>query len=211
MPYGGRCRRNRKEQLSAPGFWLAVSCRRIRSSLRRGCTRALAAPNSAVRDFFHRAWACGALARCKSVSRVSSHRPLVGVVCRISRSGKRIGSVRRRQRLRRHALDLDMAVWVHNLASEGHYKVVATVRIRPVYRVRQHFADQPSVSRAIVHTELLQILHSSQLIQGLQNHILERCCRLIETAWRPAWTAPSISPNLELASICQFFILALCC
>jgi hypothetical protein len=21
MPYGGRCRRNRKEQLSAPGFW----------------------------------------------------------------------------------------------------------------------------------------------------------------------------------------------
>ena len=39
MPYGGRCRRKHKEQLSAPGFWLAVSCHRIRSSLRCGCTR----------------------------------------------------------------------------------------------------------------------------------------------------------------------------
>src|SRR5262249_46578540 len=62
MPYGGRCRRNRKEQLSAPGFWLAVSCRRIRSSLRSAVSTDL------------QARACGSVRRRRygSIALVSS-------------------------------------------------------------------------------------------------------------------------------------------
>src|SRR6516165_11039588 len=63
--------------------------------------------------------------RSRAVARVSSHRPLVGVVCRISRSGKRMGSVRHRQRLRRHALDLFTASRVDDDSTESNLHVAA--------------------------------------------------------------------------------------
>ena len=105
-----------------------MSCRRIRSYLRCGCTRALAARNSAVRDFFHRAWACGVLAHCKSVFRVSSHRPLVGVVCRISRAGKHMGSWRW-QLLGRHTLNFPVAIRMDDDPRKGN-RASTAVRFR---------------------------------------------------------------------------------
>jgi len=100
MPYGGRCRRNRKEQLSAPGFWLAVSCRRITSSLRSAvstdCTRA------------------------RSDQSASS----------TALSLDRLGFIRlrRRQRFWRHALDLTMPIRVDDDAREHDLRANAAVR-----------------------------------------------------------------------------------
>jgi len=82
MPYGGRCRRNRKEQLSAPGFWLAVSCRRITSSLRSAVSTDL------------QGRACGSV------------RQLDGAMAR----SPWFHQLRRRQRLRRRVLDLTMTI-----------------------------------------------------------------------------------------------------
>ena len=41
-----------------------------------------------------------------------------------------MGSVRRRQLLRRHALDLAMAIWPHDVALEHHLNAQSTVRFR---------------------------------------------------------------------------------
>jgi hypothetical protein len=107
IPYGGHCPRSRKEQLRAHGFWLAVKLPPHQIIPAQRLTPSLAC--------------------CKFVSCVSSHHPLVGVVCRISRFGKRMGRVRRWQLLRRHTLDLTMTVWVDKYPGERDYTVIAAV------------------------------------------------------------------------------------
>src|SRR6516165_5802565 len=82
--------------------------------------------------------------RSRAVSRVSSHRPLVGVVCRMLRAGTHMGSWGWQQ-LGRHALDLLTPAWMDDNSFESNLRGAAVRSGVHGELMRQNLGQQPRI------------------------------------------------------------------
>src|SRR5262249_14947430 len=80
----------------------------------------------------------------RSVCRDSSHRPLVGVVCRMLRAGKHMGSWRWQQ-LGRHALDLLTPAWMDDNSFESNLRGAAVRSGVHGELMRKNLGQQPRI------------------------------------------------------------------
>src|SRR5262249_32651408 len=54
-------------------------------------------------------------------------------------------------------------------------------------RRREDFSEQPSVCTGVLDRQGLQVFHSPNIVQALQDHLLHGQCRLVLCALRSTW------------------------